>query len=138
MHIDKFRKEDGHYETEDGYWYANAVDLLGSYCGFCGCGDPESVLKLVRDALGLLYDQFPVDGPSNPQEWTIHFKNWRLKELAIFGTHDLALFFWYWADDKKFTDHGTAVPGWLTVRGRELLEDLLEMNLGEEVDAKIP
>lgn len=43
-----------------------------------------------------------------------------------FGGENPAYFFFYWASDRQLTEHGGAVPGWLTEKGKTLLADLKE------------
>ena len=57
-----------------------------------------------------------------------------VRELAdgIFGNEASMMFFYYWADSKDLTEHGSGLSGggWLTELGKEVLEDLNEI-LGE-------
>jgi len=105
MHIDKYKQADGWYLDEEGVSYEDAGSFLGTkILDFCGCGNPDSALEYVRDVMqnikGKDFDSRKYDG----------------KEYFV----------WYYLDNKELTDHGSSVPGWLTEKGEEFLEDLNE------------
>ena len=104
MHIDKYRTDDGGYEDEDGVYSKTAREfLLESVLGWCGCGRPDDALLFVRDALWRIDGHIPLELDTGP-----------------------AYFVYYVLDEKGLTEHGVGVPGWLTDKGRKLLEDLNE------------
>jgi hypothetical protein len=89
---------------------------------FCGCGSPETVVKLVRDALAAIKARS--DG---------EFKEDYL--VPVLGPLDspTRLFFLYWLDAVGLTEHGGSVYGsWLTDKGKQVLE--LLRGLGEGLD----
>lgn len=101
--------------------------------GFCGCGDPEGALEMLRDTLNLLnkefderWDEIKRRFPDNPMSWT----------------------YLYFLDDKGLTDHGSNIRGcWLTEKGKGILaalnaytiEQIIEGDEGAEsiLDAKV-
>lgn len=84
--------------------------------GFCGCGDPEDVMALFRDALAGLAARWDGDpGDSGP-------------ELAVLPLDDpRALLVRYALDAAGLAEHGGSVFGcWPSDEGRRLLEFLRE------------
>jgi len=77
--------------------------------GFCCCGDPGDFLRSLKIVLEAInrngndrFDKVPTGGIS----WLV----------------------WYWLDKEGITEHGSAVSsGWLTQKGKSLLEDLDEI-----------
>ena len=126
MHIDRFKTETGEYVDERGCPFDSATDFLRAACDFCGCGDPEAALAFVRDGLYLI-----------SLRSTTKYPEYKVLEKNIFGTTGIACFFYYWADCQKLTNHGSCVPDWLEKKGKELLEDLIELGLREGNDQEI-
>jgi hypothetical protein len=89
--------EGGGWEV-DGCWYDNALDAVQGAFGFCGCGSPdENVLYILA---GLKEVRDGVCGYDTPHQ----------------------LFFRYWLDVQKLTEHGCGIgSGWLTKAGEDLL-----------------
>lgn len=55
-----------------------------------------------------------------------------------FGNEASAQFFFYWADRAGLTEHGTAIPGWLTEKGETVLaelEEILKMENHDEMES---
>lgn len=130
MHIDKYKTEQGDYVFTDECHYDTAADLVQiGMLGFCGCGASEESLSYVRDGLAHI-NRLREESPkqSNGHEaWNKWWEQWQADGLALFGNDRARWFFYYWADQKGFTEHGGSVPGWLTDEGRELLSDLNEI-----------
>ena len=91
------------YKDADGCSYKSKSEYLQSeILGFCGCGDPNTVMLYVRDYLISLSKNEYGDYSDIPY-----------------------MFLAYWADHNGFTEHGTTVRcSWLTERGQELLADI--------------
>lgn len=115
MFIDKFKREDGQYYAEGSDEYSEGFDAIEfihiNLFGFCGCGSAEDNLKYIRDSMRLLKDK----------------KYHNAESLAHFKSEASEDFMWYWLDEKRLTDHGFCIPGWLTEYGEGLLEDLEEL-----------
>jgi hypothetical protein len=116
MHIDKYFKDDGYYDGDTYYEDAESF-LATAILDFCGCGMPDAALEHVRDALQLIKDLYD----------TNKYDEWREKELKLFNSDGPAYFMYYFLDNKELTEHGGQVPGWLTLEGEELLDDLNEL-----------
>jgi len=119
LSIDKYRNEDDTYTDENECTHDSAVDFYQCHVfDFCGCGCPEKNLALIRD--GLQYIKNGAYDETDP-DW---YKKWQKKGWNIFGNEQSRYFFFYWADKEGLTEHGGSVPGWLTDKGQEALEDL--------------
>lgn len=91
---------------------------------FCGCGDVEGNLKFVQNGLKHIDD---FHQKHSNRSFNDYYEQWIKNGLSIFGNESARNFFFYWADKEGFTEHGGSIPGWLTEKGRELLEDLNEL-----------
>lgn len=121
MNIDKFKKEGGYYD-EDGVFHEDAESFLQTkILGFCGCGNPELSLKHTQTALRQVYNLKELVWEKKQT-----FKDWDAESEKLLGGEASAYFMWYWLDTKELTEHGGSVPGWLSTKGYELLEDLDE------------
>lgn len=112
------------YKDESGVWVLPNGDVceyeeaaLISMLGLCVCGTPNSAIRYIRDALQLVHD-FAEGG--------VTYEDWRQSVKSLFGSQGAEYFMWYWLDEKGFTDHGGAVPGWLTDWGKGMLAYLNE------------
>lgn len=91
-----FLDKDGcFWETEEGYLQINIL-------GLCGCGNPDEIMVYVKEMLEKLdkndYGEY--------------------KDMPY-------MFFCYWANNKKFAQHGTTARcSWLSNKGKELLKDI--------------
>jgi len=118
-YIEQFFKN-GEYITPDECHYDNEEELLQcGVFGFCGCGLPEDNLKYIRDGLHHI----------NNLRLQVHtkkctFENWKKDGIEIFGNKSAEYFFYYWADTQELSEHGGSVPGWLTEKGEQILNDL--------------
>lgn len=112
-----FLWKDCHYET--------LAEIVGiGMLGFCGCGAPEENLRYVLGGLELMNEErpgWPHDTMANFHTW---YEGHKARCLAHFGSERAEYFFYYWCDEKKFSEHGGSVPGWLTDSGLQLLADL--------------
>lgn len=119
MNIDKYKNEDGSYTYKECH-HDDAVSVIGEMLGFCGCGSNESAMEFVRDALQLVKERHL---SSHEEAWKIILE----KQNTLFHNDNIMFFTWYWLDDKGLTEHGSSVPGWLTNKGKEILDDLNEI-----------
>ncbi len=121
MHIDE-RLKDGMYVDPDGCHWADAESYLQGYSlGFCCCGTPEHSLGLVRDVLRTV-SNLNVLVREKSQTW----EEWKLAGEQICSEREMDFVF-YFLDAKKLTEHGGSIPGWLTPKGEQLLQDLDEL-----------
>lgn len=123
MFIDKFKKGNGYYDQE-GCYYEDAESFIATgILGFCGCGMPDDAVEYVRKALQLIDDLTQL-----VYEEKLTIEQWKEREKLIFTDYGAEYFMWYFLDNKKLTEHGVSVPGWLTEKGTELLSDLIELS----------
>ena len=121
MHLDKYKDKQGFYVDPDGCSWETPEDFLQGYVlGFCCCGDPDANVKYIARVLE------HIDDLKN-SVWTkdITYEEWYEKGRGL-GTGTSLQFTYYFLDSKGLTEHGTSVPGWLTDKGREFLEDVKE------------
>jgi len=113
------------YVGPDGTTYESEFDeLWQGEIGFCGCGRSEATAEWMADALDA------IDALTNHGEegWDAFYADWKDRIRALHGNEDGSrYFFWYWCDKEGLTDHGGAVPGWLTDKGKELRDRLREL-----------
>lgn len=104
---DETESEIGGYYLDDIPYDSAETFIAVGLMNFCGCGDHESMLKHVRDILQEIKNH--VDS-----KFTVGFSDYS-------GAKYLA---WYVIDKLEWTEHGGAVPGWLTDLGKDILHDL--------------
>lgn len=80
----------------------------------CGCGEPEYVLALLQNVLTMLDRSYGREW-NEKGEW---FGAWRQYNPAM---HYLAL---YVLSALGLEEHGGSVPGWITAKGKVILEAL--------------
>ena len=84
----------------------NIIDDIMRSFGYCVCGPPEAFLSYLRNYLRLV----------------------EAKDYA--AAKDVWAPYWYFCDEKGFTEHGSSVLGaWLTDKGKEMLKKLDEVEL---------
>lgn len=116
--IDKYLSSLREGYEYDGVWYEDEENLLVSgFCNFCGCGRPEESLDYVYKAL-----QHVQNLQDKVWKNLDTYDNWSKQEKKLFPIKGSAYFMYYWLDNMEFTEHGGSVPGWLTSKGKELLE----------------
>lgn len=123
MFIDKYKKEDGCYYDENGDFYEDAKSFIQTKIfGFCECGVPDASLMFVARVLKQVDNlkQLVWEKKQTYEEWVADNKK-------LFGSGEAEYFMWYFLDREGFTEHGGSVPGWLTDKGIELLNDLTEL-----------
>ena len=104
-------------------------DKIISNLGWCGCGNPEAALDLLRDVLTILAMR-----SERPHPWHAYLPrracweaSWPLLDEMLDRGESPGLYwsYFYWLDDKGLTDHGGNASGcWLTDDGKALLEVL--------------
>jgi hypothetical protein len=134
MSLDRFVTGGAGYMDAEGTSYDSVVELIQvGILGQCMCEDAEANLRYVRDGLqhiarlttALTTEQDPqVDFFEWYRAWQ---PAWAAEGQVLFGNACARQFFFYWADAEAFTEHGTGMPGWLTAKGRQLLDDLNEL-----------
>ena len=101
-------------------WESKADYLLIGVLPSCGCGDPESIGRYVRDMLLKYVKQ---TGSENSSCWDIT----NYEDLPV-------MFFLSWADREGYTEHGTSIRcSWMSKKGDELLRDLISI-----IDSEAP
>ncbi len=133
MRVREFLRADGTYAKPDGAEYDTAAEFIqNELFGFCGCGSPDDNLRYMRDGLGLL-EALSACG-NTETTWSADYAAWTARVKELFGNDQSTYFFWYFLDKLELSEHGGAVPGWLTEAGKDMLADLRELKLdGEEV-----
>lgn len=91
--------------------------------GFCGCGIPDDCMLFVRDYLELMKKRSDEnDDLSTTDTWMENSK--KMDDLIREHPRELEYIFYYWLDDKRLTEHGGSVPGWIDGDGYEVLDKL--------------
>ena len=105
--LDKLKKVMDGYVDDTGCFHESKADYMIDIIGLCGCGNSEEVAGYVRQRLEA------IEKSNHPS----------YEDLP-------AMFFIYWANDKKYAKHGTTARcSWLTDKGKELLADMKEVGL---------
>lgn len=91
-------------------WYDNQAQ-------WCYCGNPTSAVELVKAGLEL------ADSWAKP---TNYYKRWEALCVERLGSVGVQNMLWYMFDAWGWTEHGGCVPGWLTAKGKRVLELLNE------------
>lgn len=105
-------------------------DWVFSELGFCGCGDPEAALDLLRSVLLAIrkrHDENDIE-ESEAESQTRWSRNSDALE-ALIGMETAPAMAWtylYFLDSKGLLEHGGNCSGsWLTERGEQILDALL-------------
>jgi len=119
----------GEFVDGAGCFHATAGDLLqAGLLGFCCCGMPDENLRYVLGGLELI--ESLRSSPQGKVEWSAWWEEHKARELRHFGSERAAYFFYYWCSDPaKLTEHGSGVPGWLTEKGKAMLDLLREWDV---------
>ena len=115
----------GGYIDDAGVHHGDATDLIQvGLLGFCDCGDPKKNLQHVLRGLALIDERGPTGGHSAWDSW---YQEHKARERDVFASDTTALFFYYWATSRDFSEHGgNVLASWLTEDGRRLLGMLRE------------
>lgn len=126
-------EKSGEYLHKDGsgeYGGEDKCAAMQHLLGWCGCGQPETAQRYVRDGLKLLTERAPEEAKGRYRHmdgsWDAWYKSYRERVDAFFGSSGAEYFFAYWADKEGLTEHGGGVPGWLSGKGEDLIADLTE------------
>lgn len=122
MHIDKYETTVGEYIDPTGCAWESAEDFLQGYVlGFCCCGQPDANLKFIAQVLKHINEL-------KTEVWSknISFEDWQFQGSTI-ASENALYFAYYFLDQKELTEHGGSVPGWLTDKGIEFMEDVNEL-----------
>lgn len=88
----------------------------------CLCGNPEAVLGMLLRLLRWIDTDLGKPGPN----WSDVVSSWRAQFTEWCPDQGTQYFLLYWLDHhaQDLTEHGGSVPGWLTKKGKDLLEAL--------------
>ena len=118
--LKKDKDGSGWYTDEKGVSFETLADYYQfEVFGFCGCGRPKANLVFIRDGIRLIDDR-----QTAMKKGTFIWAEEEQKAIALFGNGLSMNFFFYWCDNLELTEHGGAIPGWLTDRGEMVLKDL--------------
>jgi hypothetical protein len=124
-YCDKFK----HEANGETYWqgdgtmeYETALEFMAHTAfGFCGCGEPEKTLPVIKNYFNMLY------------QWESRLENNKKKKITwddivkecFSGRDDLAYITAYALHNAHLTTHGGSVNySWLTDLGQDILHDL--------------
>jgi hypothetical protein len=130
MTLARFMNDGEGYLDAEGTSYDSVVELIQvGMLGQCMCGGAETNLRYVRDGLQHIARLATEHVPGTDfMEWYRRWHpGWVAEGVTLFGNENARQFFFYWADAEEFTEHGTSLPGWMTPKGRQLLDDLNEL-----------
>lgn len=121
-----FPCDGGGFIAPDGcYWDTKSAYLLMGVLPSCGCGDPSSIGKYVKEMLLKYVKQTKSEDRSC---WDIT----KYEDLPV-------MFFLSWADHEGYIEHGTTIRcSWMTEKGDELLRDLIEIEREEAQQSPQP
>jgi len=102
----------------NGVEFGTFDEVIQSVLGWCMCGCPDDSQRMIMKALRHIKNLQELVW-ENKMEYEVWAKNCR----DLFGEWEYVIY--YILYEKKLTEHGGSVPGWLTDEGIELLE-LLE------------
>ncbi len=103
-------------------------DCIISATGFCGCGNPDDAYRTLRDVLTILkVRSLKWDRGKDIDHRMTGFHTGLEKVVGFRSLPGVAYGYFYWIDHMNLTEHGGAVPGWLTSKGEMVLGWLNEM-----------
>jgi hypothetical protein len=117
--ITEYQKKDEigniYYEDEEGLYYETLENFLQiKVLGFCGCGDPESVLTLIHDLLIIKEKISNIDHTNKSyNDLQPIYESFRQEKHKLFSDNLEAIewYFEYLLDKKDITTHGGNVSG---------------------------
>jgi hypothetical protein len=116
----------GWKDSEDVH-YSDRISYVMDKFNFCGCGAPEEAATYIRDGLQAFVDHKAAnERAGNNFMDEAHRLAWH-EFRAHWPDERQRYFFWYWLDSQGLTEHGGAVPGWITDKGLDYLEALNEV-----------
>jgi len=112
--IEKLIKSDdvGYIDPDGCRWDSPSDYLMIGILPSCGCGDPASIGRYVKE---MFLKHVKQTGSEDYSCWSItHYD-----DLPV-------MFFLSWADREGYVEHGTTIRcSWMTEKGDELLKDIL-------------
>jgi hypothetical protein len=119
----------GYLDSGDVYYEDLESALNTGILGFCGCGDPLSVIRYVSGALQIVLkfeknrNDFRDNEKLEETDTPDYFDLFEQECFQYFHEHKGADYFmWYVLDKSNLTNHGGHVPGWLLDRGKAFIE----------------
>lgn len=104
----------------------NIYKFYYRHLNWCGCGNPEEVMILLRGVLAVLRWNFADRPKEIPHE--IHYEEFKDKIRSLLGEigSPLCLSYFYMLDAAGITEHGGGLVngGWLTRLCEQVLNDL--------------
>lgn len=119
MNLSNFIK-DGVYIASNGATFDDFDHfLIEGLMGFCGCGCPEQVINHVHDGLRHV-------SRLKQEVWEkkMTMGQWQEAGQKIFLNEGSEYLLYYVLDKAGLTEHGGAVPGWLSDLGEDVLKEL--------------
>jgi hypothetical protein len=109
------RPEDDGFIDQDGCFWQTKSDYMNiGVLPSCGCGDPASIGKYVKEMLLKHVHQ------TGSKDYS-HNDRTSYDDLPV-------MFFLSWADSEGYIEHGSTIRcSWMTKKGDELLRDLTEI-----------
>lgn len=118
--------------------------------GFCGCGDPESALKLLQSVLAIIRkrsdeNEIEEDQASSQARWSRNSDALReligMKDDVLLGATNyrqaMAWTYLYFLDSKGLLEHGGNCSGsWLTEKGQQVLDALNRYSARSIIDCE--
>ena len=117
--INNLKPINGGYEDQEGiFWKSKTAYICTGILPSCGCGCPESIGQYVKEM------------------FLKHVKQSYSDDCSCWDNNDYddlpVMFFLSWADREKYIEHGTTIRcSWMTEKGDELLNDLIEIESEE-------
>lgn len=118
---------DGKYSTDGKIKYCDPLEfIMHEIFKWCGCGLSENALNYVY------MHMLPFLRLQDYEYNTVYsIKRTKSAYENIYNSfkNDIEgadYFFWYWLDNLGLTEHGGSIPGWLTEKGYELIQELKE------------
>lgn len=119
-----YKTDYGEYLDDDGCTWQDAESFLhGKFLGFCCCGSPKENLIYVYKGLLIVEDSI-----DDSISWSEGCRIQAKKLIEYFVSDNAKMFFFYWADKEGYTEHGSGLSwgGWLTDKGKELIQIIKE------------
>lgn len=105
---------DGFIDPDGIHWETKSDYLMMGILPSCGCGNPESIGKYVKD---MLLKHVKQTNSEDRSCWNIT----KYDDLPV-------MFFLSWATKEGYIDHGVTIRcSWMTKEGDDLLNDLITL-----------
>lgn len=100
----------------------DSCDEICNKLNIYGCGYQDHAVRFLRDVLLLIDKRQKIDKNTDYK-----FETWEAEEKKFFPVIGSETFCYYFLDNLGLTEHGGSVPGWLTGKGRDILNALQRM-----------